>query len=90
MDHGFLYGDGIFDAFRIYNGKIFQFDEHMNRFYDSAKIIDLDIPLDKEEFKTVIVETVKKSGYKDCYIRPQVTRGVGSLGMIPERVKNRP
>lgn len=83
MDHGFLYGDGIFEAFQVYNGKIFQFDDHMNRLYDSARIIDLDIPLDKEQFKNIIIETVRKTGFKDCYIRPQVTRGVGSLGHDP-------
>lgn len=83
MDHGFLYGDGIFEAFRAYKGRIFQFNEHMNRLYDSAKIIALNIPLSKEEFKNVIIETIRKSGYQDCYIRPQVTRGVGLLGCDP-------
>ena len=80
MDHGFLYGDGVFEALRAYKGKVFQFDDHMDRLYDSARIIDLHIPLSKEEFKNVVIETVKKSGYKDCYIRPQVTRGIGLLG----------
>jgi branched-chain amino acid aminotransferase len=83
MDHGFLYGDGVFEALRAYNGKIFQLDAHLNRLYDSARIIDLRIPLSKEEFKYIIMETVRSSGYKDCYIRPQVTRGVGSLGHDP-------
>lgn len=87
MDHGFLYGDGVFDAFRVYDGKIFEFDAHMNRLYDSARIIDLDIPLSIEQFKSIITETVKRSGYKDCYIRPQVTRGVGSLGHDPGTCK---
>ena len=83
MDHGFLYGDGIFDAFRAYKGRIFQFDEHMDRLYESAKIIDLNIPLSKEEFKNVIKETIRKSGFQDCYIRPQVTRGIGLMGCDP-------
>ena len=87
MDHGFLYGDGIFEAFRARKGKIFQFDEHMNRLYDSAKIIDLEMPLTREEFKTIVIETVKRSGYEDCYIRPQVTRGVGTLGHDPGSCK---
>jgi branched-chain amino acid aminotransferase len=87
MDHGFLYGDGVFDALRVYNGRIFQLDAHMNRLYDSARIIDLRIPLDKEEFKKIVVETVRRSGYRDCYIRPQVTRGVGSLGHDPGTCK---
>ena len=83
MDHGFLYGDGIFEAFRAYKGKIFQFDEHMDRLYESAKIIDLNIPLSREEFKNVIKETIRKSGFQDCYIRPQVTRGIGLMGCDP-------
>jgi len=87
MDHGFLYGDAVFEAFRAYDGRIFQLDAHMNRLYDSARIVDLNIPLSKEAFKSIVVETVRKSGYKDCYIRPQVTRGVGSLGHDPGTCK---
>jgi branched-chain amino acid aminotransferase len=87
FDHGFLYGDGIFEAFRLHNGKIFQLDEHMNRLYDSARIIDLEIPLEKEEFKKIVIETVKRSQLKDCYVRPQVTRGVGALGHDPGTCK---
>lgn len=87
MDHGFLYGDGVFEAFRVYNGKVFQFDEHMDRLYDSAKIINLEIPLDKEEFKKIVIGTVRKTEYRDCYIRPQVTRGVGLLGADPSTCK---
>jgi branched-chain amino acid aminotransferase len=87
MDHGFLYGDGVFDALRVYNGRIFQLDGHINRLYDSARIIDLHIPLDKEEFKKIVIETVRRSEYRDCYIRPQITRGVGSLGHDPGTCK---
>ena len=87
MDHGFLYGDGVFEAFRAYDGRIFQLDAHMDRLYDSARIIDLNIPLSKEEFKYIVMETMRRSGYKDCYIRPQVTRGVGSLGHDPGTCK---
>ena len=84
LDHGFLYGDGIFEAFRVNNGKIFHIDDHMNRLYDSARIIALDIPYNKEEFKKIVMETVKRSGFTDCYIRPQVTRGIGKLGCNPD------
>ena len=84
MDHGFLYGDGVFDAFRVNNRKVFHFDDHIDRLYNSAKIIDLEIPLSKEELKNIIINAVKKSGYDDCYIRPQVTRGIGSLGHNPD------
>ncbi len=87
MDHGFLYGDGVFDALRVHNGRLFQLDAHMNRLYDSARIIDLPVPLDKEEFKKIVMETVRRSGYQDCYVRPQVTRGIGSLGHDPGTCK---
>jgi branched-chain amino acid aminotransferase len=87
LDHGFLYGDGVFEAFRAYNGKIFKFDAHMDRLYDSAKIINLGIPLGKEEYKKVVRETVQRSELRDCYIRPQVTRGVGLLGADPGTCK---
>ena len=83
LDHGFLYGDGIFEAFRLNNGKLFHLDDHVNRLYDSAQIIDLEIPYSKEELKEIIIEAVQKSGFKDCYIRPQVTRGIGKLGCNP-------
>jgi branched-chain amino acid aminotransferase len=87
MDHGFLYGDGIFEAFKVYNGRIFQLDAHIDRLFDSASIVDLKIPLEKAAFKKIIVETVKRSGYTDCYVRPQVTRGVGTLGHDPASCK---
>jgi len=87
MDHGFLYGDGVFEAIRVYNGKIFKFDEHMDRLYESAKIINLEIPLYKDEFKRIVIETIRKNNYRDCYIRPQVTRGSGLLGADPTTCK---
>lgn len=86
-DHGFLYGDGVFDALKVYNGRIFRFDDHINRLYESAKIIGLRIPLKREEFKKVIIETVRKNGFKNAYVRPQVTRGPGLLGMDPKRAE---
>ncbi|RLC05280.1 MAG: branched-chain-amino-acid transaminase [Deltaproteobacteria bacterium] len=88
LDHGFLYGDGIFEAFRLNNGKIFHFDDHMNRLYDSAKIIALEIPYTIEEFKEIVIETIRRSGFMDCYIRPQVTRGIGKLGCNPDTCPN--
>ena len=87
LDHGFLYGDGIFEAFRVYDGKIFQLDDHINRLFDSAKIIDLKMPMDQEAFKKIVIETVRRSEFKDCYVRPQVTRGVGTLGHDPASCK---
>lgn len=85
FDHGFLYGDGIFEGIRAYNGKVFKLKEHLNRLYDCAKAIDLKIPLTSEEFEGVILETLKKNRLKDAYIRPIVSRGIGDLGLDPEK-----
>src|SRR5574341_1155193 len=84
-DHGFLYGDGVFEGIRAYNGRVFRLDEHLNRMYDSARAIDLKIPLSKGEMKKAIVETLKKNKLKDAYIRPIVTRGDGDLGLDPRK-----
>lgn len=84
-DHGFLYGDGVFEGIRAYNGLVFRLDEHLDRMYDSAKAIDLKIPISKEEMKKAIIETLKKNNLKDAYIRPIVTRGDGDLGLDPRK-----
>jgi branched-chain amino acid aminotransferase len=83
FDHGFLYGDGVFEGIRSYNGRIFRLKEHMDRLYDSAKTIDLKVPITKEEFTEVICETMRKNNLKDAYIRPIVTRGKGTMGLDP-------
>ncbi len=84
-DHGFLYGDGVFEGIRAYNGRVFRLDEHLDRMYDSAKAIDLKVPLSKEEMKRAIIETLKKNNMRDAYIRPIVTRGDGDLGLDPRK-----
>ncbi len=84
-DHGFLYGDGVFEGIRAYNGRIFRLDGHLDRMYDSAKAIDLKIPLSKEEMKKAIIETLKKNKLEDAYIRPIVSRGDGDLGLDPRK-----
>ena len=84
-DHGFLYGDGVFEGIRAYNGRVFRLDEHLDRMYDSAKAIDLTIPLSKEEMKKAIIETLKRNNLKDAYIRPIVSRGDGDLGLDPRK-----
>ena len=83
FDHGLLYGDGVFEGIRAYNGKIFRLDEHLARLYDSAKAIDLAIPLTKAEMTEVIKETLRQNSLRDAYIRPIVTRGRGDLGLDP-------
>lgn len=84
-DHGFLYGDGVFEGIRAYNGRVFRLDEHLDRMYDSAKAIDLKIPLSKDEMKKAIIETMKRNNLKDAYIRPIVSRGDGDLGLDPRK-----
>lgn len=87
FDHGLLYGDGIFEGIRAYNKRIFKFDEHMDRLYNSAKAIDLEIPLEKEEFKKIIIDLCKRNKIDNGYMRPIVTRGKGDLGLDPRRCK---
>ena len=85
FDHGLLYGDGVFEGIRVYSGKVFRLQEHVERLYDCAKAVDLVIPLPPEEFGRVIEETVRRSGLQEAYIRPIVTRGVGDLGIDPRK-----
>lgn len=86
-DHGFLYGDGVFEGIRAYNGRVFRLEAHVDRMYDSAKAIDLKIPLSKKEMIGAIIETLKKNNLNDAYIRPIVTRGDGDLGLDPRKCK---
>lgn len=83
FDHGLLYGDGVFEGIRAYSKRVFKLDEHIDRLYDSAKIIMLTIPVSKEEFKKAIIKTCKANEIVDGYIRPIVTRGIGNLGLAP-------
>jgi len=83
FDHGLLYGDGIFEGIRAYNGKVFLLDEHIDRLYDSAKAIALQIPMDKKAMTQAVLETCRANQIQDGYIRLVVTRGVGTLGLNP-------
>lgn len=84
-DHGFLYGDGIFEGIRIYNGNIFKCKQHLDRLYDSAKSIMLEIPLTYQEMQDALVETLRRNELRDGYIRLVVSRGAGDLGLDPNR-----
>jgi branched-chain amino acid aminotransferase len=86
-DHGLLYGDGVFEGIRCYHGKVFEIDAHVDRLYDSAKAIRLEIPMSREEFKKAIIETLEANNLKDAYIRALVTRGEGNLGLSPKNCK---
>jgi branched-chain amino acid aminotransferase len=83
FDHGFLYGDGVFEGIRVYSGNVFRLHEHMVRLYESAKSILLDIPYTLEELEAHVVETVRKNQLLDAYIRLVVSRGEGPLGLDP-------
>jgi branched-chain amino acid aminotransferase len=90
FDHGFLYGDGIFEGIRAYDGYVFKLEEHLDRLYDSARAIKLEIPLSREEMKQAILETLRVNNLRTSYIRPIITRGVGDLGIDPRKCKGRP
>ena len=85
FDHGLLYGDGVFEGIRAYNGKIFMLQQHMDRLYDSAKAIALKIPITKDEMAEAIKKTMAANNLTDSYIRLVVTRGVGKLGLDPNK-----
>lgn len=85
FDHGYLYGDGIFEGIRAYNGRVFMLDEHIERLYESAKTIMLDIKLTPEEMEEAILETIRANELSDAYIRVVVSRGVGDLGLDPRK-----
>jgi branched-chain amino acid aminotransferase len=85
FDHGLLYGDGVFEGIRAYNGVVFKLGEHISRLYRSAHALRLTIPLTKEEMTQALLETLQKNKLRDAYIRLVVTRGVGDLGLDPRK-----
>lgn len=87
-DHGFLYGDGVFEGIRVYSGNIFRFREHLERLYRSAKSIMLEIPYSYEELSDIIIQTVQKNNFSDAYIRVVISRGQGDLGLDPFSCNN--
>jgi branched-chain amino acid aminotransferase len=87
FDHGLLYGDGVFEGIRAYNGRVFKLKEHIDRLFYSAKAILLDIPMTHAEMMRATVETIRANKFRDCYIRLLVTRGIGTLGLNPRNCK---
>lgn len=83
FDHGFLYGDGIFEGIRAYYGRVFKLDEHLKRLYESAKSIQMNIGISKDEMQEIVLETLRRNSLKDAYIRLVVSRGKGDLGLDP-------
>jgi len=83
FDHGLLYGDGIFEGIRLYEGNVFRLEQHLERLWYSAKAIMLNIPIPRKEMSDAVCETCRQNGLRDGYIRLVVTRGVGDLGLSP-------
>src|SRR5881398_3953346 len=87
FDHGLLYGDGIFEGIRFYNGRVFRLEEHLERLWDSARSICLEIPMSQRAMTEALLETIRQNDLREGYIRLIVTRGVGNLGLNPEQCK---
>jgi len=87
FDHGLLYGDGIFEGIRAYNGRVFKLKEHVDRLFCSAKALLLEIPLTHAAMMKAVVDTCRQNKLRNGYIRLVVTRGVGTLGLNPNRCK---
>lgn len=85
FDHGFLYGDGVFEGIRAYNGRVWKLTEHLDRLYASAKSLWLEIPVSWQEMEEVVLETCRRNNLKDAYIRLVVSRGYGDLGLDPRK-----
>jgi branched-chain amino acid aminotransferase len=85
FDHGFLYGDGVFEGIRAYNGRVFKLKEHIDRLYESANAILLNVEVSRREMMDIVVETVRKNNLTDAYIRLIISRGVGDMGLDPRK-----
>src|SRR5438270_5363664 len=85
FDHGLLYGDGVFEGIRAYNGRVFRLERHIERLFDSAKAIRLEIAHSPAEVCALVLETCRRNGISDGYIRLVVTRGPGDLGIDPRK-----
>jgi branched-chain amino acid aminotransferase len=84
FDHGLLYGDGVFEGIRFYNGRVFQLEGHLDRLWDSSRAICLTIPVSRDEMTAALLDTIRQNALRDGYIRLVVTRGIGTLGLNPE------
>ncbi|MEW6556222.1 MAG: branched-chain-amino-acid transaminase [Elusimicrobiota bacterium] len=87
FDHGFLYGDGIYETMRSYNGIVFKIEQHIKRLFESAKLISLKLPYSKQEIKNSVYKTIKTNNFKNAYIRLSFSRGVGEIGLDTDLCK---
>lgn len=85
FDHGLLYGDGVFEGIRAYNGRVFKLEEHLDRLFRSARAILLTVPMSKETLREAVLQTLRANRLRDAYVRLVVTRGVGDLGLDPRK-----
>lgn len=90
FDHGFLYGDGAFEGIRSYSNLVFKLNEHIDRLYETAHTMMIDIPLSKKQMAKAVTDTLKTNKLKDAYVRLIVTRGVGDLGLDPRKCHGQP
>ncbi|HEY7000137.1 MAG TPA: branched-chain-amino-acid transaminase [Candidatus Udaeobacter sp.] len=88
FDHGLLYGDGVFEGIRFYNGRVFRLEQHLERLWDSARSICLEVPMTMEDMTEAVLETIRQNHLRDGYIRLIVTRGIGNLGLNPTQCKS--
>jgi branched-chain amino acid aminotransferase len=88
FDHGLLYGDGVFEGIRFYNGRVFRLEEHLQRLWDSARSICLEVPMTVRDMTEAVLETIRQNHLRDGYIRLLITRGVGNLGLNPTQCKS--
>lgn len=88
FDHGLLYGDGVFEGLRSYGGKVFRLEKHINRLWDSAQAILLEIPISRDAMSQAINDSLAKNGIQDGYVRAIVTRGAGTLGLDPNKTSD--
>lgn len=84
FDHGFLYGDGIYETMRVYDGVVFKIDEHLSRLNRSASLIGMDIPLNVDALKIAVYETLIANTYRNAYVRLTISRGKGAIGLDPD------
>ena len=87
FDHCFLYGDGIFEGIRVYNGRVFRMEDHLDRLWRSALGIGLEIPMTRDELTAILVETVRRTELDEAYVRVVVSRGAGDLGIDPRKCR---
>src|SRR5437016_9482338 len=88
FDHGLLYGDGVFEGIRFYNGRVFRLEEHLQRLWASDRSICLEIPMTVRDMTEAVLETIRQNHLRDGYIRLLVTRGTGNLGLNPMQCKS--